>query len=134
MSTVRPYLKAIAYLDNTPANLIASTGYAVMTCYTTYHSKYHYYLTISNWFNSAINSQSVGASYPAVNNDVLVASAILCPPYQEQVEIAKYLDLRVGSSDKLISNFETQTEKLKEIRKIEIFNAVTGKIKCLNQD
>jgi len=129
MSTVRPYLKAITYLENIPENLIASTGFAVMTSKSNYNSKFLFYQTVSDWFNETVNSKSVGASYPALNSDVLVASKILVPPKMEQADIVNYLDLKTGTIDKLISNIENQIKQLQEIRKIEIYNAVTGKIK-----
>ena len=131
MSTVRPYLKAIAYLDNVPNNMVASTGFAVMTSKRRYHPRYLYYLVVCHWFNSTINSQSVGASYPAVNNDVLVAAKIIYTPFEEQFEIIKYLDKKIGALDKIVKNLKTQVERLHEIRKIEIYNAVTGKIKVV---
>ena len=129
MSTVRPYLKAIAYLEDVPENMIASTGFAVMTSKKSFNSKYLYFLVLSHWFNQTINSQSVGANYPAVNNDVLVATKILVPPIEEQIEISNYLSDKINNIDNFIKNIEAQIEKLEEIRKIEIYNAVTGKIK-----
>lgn len=129
MSTVRPYLKAIAYLENIPKNMIVSTGFAVMTTRINYNSKYLFYQTVSDWFNETINSKSVGASYPALNSDVLVATNILVPPSVEQTAIANYLDEKTAKLDQLISNLENQINQLQEIRKIEIYNAVTGKIK-----
>ena len=129
MSTVRPYLKAITYLDDIPDNMIASTGFAVMTSKSNYHSKFLFYQTVSDWFNETINSKSVGASYPALNSDVLIATKILVPPTAEQSEIANYLDEKTNKLDQLVSNLENQIEQLEEVRKIEIYNAVTGKIK-----
>jgi type I restriction enzyme, S subunit len=131
MSTVRPYLKAITYLENIPENMIASTGFAVMTSKSNYVSKFLFYQTVSDWFNETINSKSVGASYPALNNDVLIATNILVPPKDEQTAIANYLDKKTIKIDHLIKNIENQIEQLKEIRKIEIYNAVTGKIKVI---
>lgn len=129
MSTVRPYLKAIAYLEDIPTNMIASTGFAVLTTKPSYFSKFLFYIIVSHWFNEAVNSQAVGASYPALNSEVLVASKIIVPPPKEQTAIANYLDEKISKIDQLISNIEKQIEQLEEIRKIEIYNAVTGKIK-----
>ena len=36
---------------------------------------------------------------------------------------------KTSKIDQLVSNLENQIEQLKEVRKIEIYNAVTGKIK-----
>ena len=48
---------------------------------------------------------------------------------EEQIQIANYLQQRTASIDKLIKNIEAQIEKLQELRKIKIYEAVTGKIK-----
>ena len=53
----------------------------------------------------------------------------LLPPKEEQLQIAKYLQERTAAIDKLIMNIDTQIEKLQELRKIIIYEAVTGKIK-----
>jgi type I restriction enzyme S subunit len=54
---------------------------------------------------------------------------IALPPIKEQVAIADYLDQKVLKIDQLVNNIDLQIEQLQEIRKIEIYNAVTGKIK-----
>jgi len=53
----------------------------------------------------------------------------LLPPKEEQLQIAKYLQERTTSIDKLIINIDAQIGKLQELRKIKIHEAVTGKIK-----
>ena len=53
----------------------------------------------------------------------------LLPPKEEQLQIAKYLQERTAAIDKLIINIDSQIEKLQELRKIKIYEAVTGKIK-----
>jgi type I restriction enzyme S subunit len=53
----------------------------------------------------------------------------LLPPKEEQLQIAKYLQERTNAIDKLISNIDAQIEKLQELIKIKIYEAVTGKIK-----
>jgi type I restriction enzyme S subunit len=51
------------------------------------------------------------------------------PSLEEQTEIASYLHQRTSAIDQLIKNIEAQIEKLQELRKIKIYEAVTGKIK-----
>lgn len=51
------------------------------------------------------------------------------PPKEEQIQIANFLQQRIASIDKLIKNLEDQIENLQELRKIKIYEAVTGKIK-----
>ena len=49
------------------------------------------------------------------------------PPKNEQAEIANFLKQRTTAIDQLIKNIEAQIEKLQELRKIKIYEAVTGK-------
>jgi restriction endonuclease S subunit len=53
----------------------------------------------------------------------------LLPPKNEQDEIFDYLQERTTAIDQLIKNIEEQIEKLQELRKIKIYEAVTGKMK-----
>lgn len=50
---------------------------------------------------------------------------IAFPEILEQVSIANYLDYQTQKIDRLIANKKAQAEKLKELRQIEINNAVT---------
>ena len=50
------------------------------------------------------------------------------PEYDEQLTIANYLDDQTQKIDRLIANKKTQAEKLKELRQIEINNAVTKRL------
>lgn len=54
---------------------------------------------------------------------------VFLPPLKEQIEIANHLQQRTNAIDKLIRNIEAQIEKMQELRKIKIYEAVTGKIK-----
>ncbi len=69
------------------------------------------------------------AAQPHLNKEELSKSLILIPSLHEQVQIANYLQDRTESIDKLLNNIDTQIEKLQELRKIKIYEAVTGKIK-----
>lgn len=51
------------------------------------------------------------------------------PTPEEQIAIANYLDHETQKIDRLIANKKAQVEKLQELRKIKIYEAVTGKIK-----
>ena len=73
------------------------------------------------------------AAQPHLNKEELSKSLVLIPPLHEQVQIANYLQNRTESIDKLLNNIDTQIEKLQELRKIKIYEAVTGKIKVPEQ-
>ena len=76
---------------------------------------------------------SYGGGQPNISQDTIKQLRIPCPPKGEQLEIVDHLQKRTTAIDQLIKNIEAQIEKLQELRKIKIYEAVTGKI-CLNQD
>jgi type I restriction enzyme S subunit len=69
------------------------------------------------------------STLPIFNQSNTGGLIISIPPRKEQTSIANYLDKKMVKIDRLIKNIKNQIEQLKEIRKIEIYNAVTGKIK-----
>ena len=70
-----------------------------------------------------------GSAQPKLTIEALSSMRVIVPPKDEQIEIANYLKERTTAIDQLIKNIEAQIEKLQELRKIRIYEAVTGKIK-----
>jgi len=124
-STVRTYLKAISYIDDAADNLIASTGYAVISPLSKVHSKYLFYLVTEEWFVGSVVARSTGVAYPAINASQIGAISNWLPPYAEQEAIADFLDKETARIDQLITNKRQQIEKLNELRQITISRAVT---------
>ena len=93
ISTVRTYLKAIAYFPNPAKNLICSTGFAVLSPLYKLFPKYLFYWISSSYFIDEIGARSVGVSYPAINSSEIGKLPCLFPPLQEQKTICKYLRL-----------------------------------------
>jgi restriction endonuclease S subunit len=69
------------------------------------------------------------AGQKRVSTNFVLTFKLAFPPIDEQIQIAKFLQERTTAIDKLISNIDAQIEKLLELRKIKIYEAVTGKIK-----
>ena len=72
---------------------------------------------------------SYGGGQPNISQDTIKQLRIPCPPKDEQLQIVEHLQKRTTAIDQLIKNIEAQIEKLQELRKIKIYEAVTGKIK-----
>ncbi|WP_432718617.1 restriction endonuclease subunit S [Pectinatus frisingensis] len=125
ISTVRTYLKAIAYIIPKYNNYICSTGFAVYTPNPEILGKYLYYSLCAHYFISMIEAYSVGISYPAINSSTLSNLNIVFAPYEKQHRIADYLDDRCSKIDTLIAQEQTVIEKLKEYRQSMITQAVT---------
>jgi len=128
VSTVRTYLKAIAFIENVQSNLICSTGFAVLTPLSKVVPKCLFYLMRSEKYVNEIVRRSVGVSYPAINASDIGALECAIPNKDEQKYIVEYLDNCTTQIDQLVNDIQTQIQKLKEYRQSLISEAVTGKI------
>jgi type I restriction enzyme S subunit len=126
VSTVRTYLKAIAFFLEAKDNLIASTGFAVLSPTEKIFPKFLHYLVSSQQIIETITAHSVGVSYPAINSSDLVAIPVSYPSNkEEQQAIADYLDRKTAVIDSLIAKKERQIDLLQEQRVGVINHAVT---------
>lgn len=83
----------------------------------------------SGYFLEALKLASNATTIDVVYSDNLKEVKIAVPPTTEQKEIIAFVVKRTIAIDQLIKNIELQIEKLQELRKIKIYEAVTGKIK-----
>lgn len=129
VSTVRTYLKAIAYIDEGLDGMIASTGFAVITpnekIINPHFAKYAF---LSQAFIDEVIAKSKGISYPAINSTELINIKIPIPSLSEQNEIITFLSDESFKIDKLIVKEKLLIKKLQEYRSSIISHAVTGKI------
>jgi len=125
VSTVRTYLKSIAYIEKAEENLIASTGFAVLRPTSSLSSKFLGYWIQSQGVVATIMANSVGVSYPAINSTDLVRLPVVNLPISEQEIIVSFLDKQLVKIDMLISKQEALLIKMNEQRNAIITNAVT---------
>ncbi|MGB3479313.1 MAG: restriction endonuclease subunit S, partial [bacterium] len=92
LSTVRPNLKHYAFIKKAKSNIIASTGFAVITSKNIHPQFLYYYISTDRYtyYLSAIADMHTSA-YPACNPDVIENSLMPYPPLPEQRAIAKIL-------------------------------------------
>ena len=126
VSTVRPYLKAVWHAEEPWADLVASTGFAVLTPRTGTVPKFVSYFCQSNPFTNRVTAESVGTAYPAVSEASLGNLEVCVPPLPEQAAIARFLDdaerrirCAITAKEKLIALLEEQKQAV-------IHQAVTG--------
>ena len=125
ISTVRTYLRAIAYIESNPGNLIVSTGFAVLEPSPELHPKYLFYLVSSEYFIAKVVSRSVGVNYPAIPPTEVGTFKVPKPPKDTQQRIATFLDEKTDTIDTLVRKNKRLIELLKERRQTIISNAVT---------
>lgn len=128
ISTVRTYLKAIAFVDFDPKDTICSTGFAVISPRGV-ATKFLYYILRSGRFIDRIEALSVGVSYPAINaSEIMDIPGWYPPTPEEQHEIVNYLDLVLSKIAVKIDRLKKEIEHLHEYRAAIISEVVTGKI------
>lgn len=68
------------------------------------------------------------ATLPIFNQSNTANLDFLIPTIEEQKQIAEYLHQKTSTLTKVIENLASQIQKLEELRKIKIYEAVTGKV------
>lgn len=125
ISTVRTYLKAIAYLDSPSDNQIVSTGFTVLRPQEDLFPKYLAYFMQSDGFIHSVMKNSKGVTYPAIATRDLADISIAMPPKDEQKTIVKFIDRETERIDNLISQKKKLVELLNEKREAVINDRVT---------
>lgn len=125
ISTVRTYLKSVAYIDSRYNNYICSTGFAVLSALSDISSKFIYYIVYSDNFTKNTERLSTGISYPAITANQLHNIKVPFPPLMEQQRIADYLDAKCAHIDQCLELTRQSMEKLRAYKLSCITEAVT---------
>jgi len=124
VSTVRTYLKAITFIDFLPKDVIASTGFAVMTPKRSFSCKFLSYVVEADYFIDDVIKNSVGTSYPAIKASKLEALSIKLPRIEMQQKIADFLDVKIKNIDCKLDLLQKKKEYYVTLRKAIIDEAV----------
>ena len=127
VSTVRTYLKAVWHAEEDIRDLVASTGFAVLTPGAWVLPKFVAYACRSEPFTNHVTAESVGVVYPAIAEARLASALRLCiPPLPEQRAIVRFLDHADRRVQRYIRAKERLIELLEEQKQAIIHQAVTG--------
>ncbi len=92
VSTVRPNLKAFAYLDNLPKNCLASTGFAVLSENDKVLGKYLYSIITQDIIVQQMIAMSDKGQYPSITANDLAEIEIPVPPIKIQQQIVAEIE------------------------------------------
>lgn len=111
LSTVRPNRRSFLYIKNPPANMIVSTGFAVLRP-SNYIDKRYLYCAIRNQeFTDYLTNNAKGAAYPAVDTETIERAEIYLPSLLTQRKIAAIL----SAYDDLIENNARRLQILEDM-------------------
>jgi type I restriction enzyme S subunit len=126
ISTVRTYLQAIAQIRQPPANLVVSTGFAVVRPGAeVFDAQYCKYALREPEFLAEVERRSVGVSYPAINASDLASIPVHIHEVNRQRAIADYLDRETARLDALVAAKVRVVGLLAEKRRALMTRAVT---------
>lgn len=128
VSTVRTYLKAVWHAGDTVDDLIASTGFAVLTPRRDAVPRFIGYCCQSNSFTDRVTAESVGIAYPAIAESKIATLKVCVPPVSEQAAIVHFLDHATSRIDQYIRVREKLIALLEEQKLAMVHEAVTGQI------
>lgn len=114
MSTVRPNLQGFSLIRNEVKDLIASTGFAVITS-NKCSNEFLFQFLFSSGIERQFYQLLVGSNYPAINSSDVRKLKIPLPPLPEQKVIAQVLstaDTAINTTEKLIAQKELRKKWL----------------------
>jgi len=125
-STVRTYLRNIAFVDASLSGSIGSTGFSVLRPADGVNPRLLHYYARTNAFVDGLSAQMRGTSYPAVVDSQVRAMAIPVPPSAEQERIVGAIEDQFSRLDAGAAALERVGRNIKRLRAAVLEAAVTG--------
>ena len=91
-------------------------------------SQYYGYYFLSDDFRDQVRKEVKGVKVFSITNTILNHAKVLFPPLKDQEEIARFLDVKCSTINKIEQKIYKEIEKLKEYRSSLISAAVTGQL------
>ena len=92
VSTVRPNLRGFARVTEAPRDLVASTGFAVVSPGRNVNGSFIYHHVMTSRFAQYLENATTGQAYPAVSTNDVAGFRFPLPPLPEQQSIAALFD------------------------------------------
>jgi len=129
LSTVRTYLKSVCYINEELDGCIVSTGFSVLRPKENVYPELLSYALCCDYFINAVIKNSIGTSYPAINDSKLMTLKIALPSsVEEQISLFDYVIELTASTDEIISCLEREIQLLMETKKRLLLDVVFGRV------
>ena len=129
VSTVRPNLRGFARVSEAPDNLVASTGFAVVSPQSKVNSSFVYHNVMTTRFSQYLEKATTGQAYPAVKASDVAAFRLALPPPREQRAISAMLN----GVDEAIERGRAETEMLQSLKASAADALLTGRVRVNEQ-
>lgn len=127
-STVRPYLKNIAYIDESLADAIASTGFYVCSSKQFVDPKYCYYMMTSAYVVDGLNAFMKGDNSPSIRNEDLENFEYPLPPLPEQRRIVEHIESLFAKLDEAKEKAQAVVDGFEDRKAAILHKAFTGEL------
>lgn len=124
-STVRPYLKNIAVVEEELPNMIGSTGFNVFKPIKL-HTKYLFYFLLNPDLNKEYEEMMIGFNSPSITNNQFENTLFPLPPLHEQQQIVIKLDELMQYCDDLEKSIKTSLNQNEMLLKQVLREALEG--------
>lgn len=122
-SCVRPNRRSYAVIWQPPSNLIASTGFAVLTP-TEGTTAFLVHATTTDAFVGYLNNNARGAAYPAVRASDFERAVVLCPTRTLLDMFTEFVEPMLAQAHLL----SAQTSRLREARDLLLPRLMSGEV------
>lgn len=127
-SMVRPYLKNIAFIDDSLADSIASTGFYVCSPKEGINPKYIYYLMGSPYVVDGLNSYMKGDNSPSIRKDDIEMFQYPLPPLPEQQRIVDRIESLFSKLDEAKEKAQAVVDGFEDRKAAILHKAFTGEL------
>ncbi len=127
-SMVRPYLKNIAYIDDSIADSIASTGFYICTPRKNVLAKYNYYMMISPYVVDGLNAFMKGDNSPSIRKEDLEWFPYPIPPLPEQQRIVDRIESLFAKLDEAKEKAQAVVDRFEGIKQSFLYQSFSGNI------
>lgn len=129
ISTVRTYLRAVWFVADDVSDLVASTGFAVLSPREGVVPEYLGLTLQSDPFINRVTANSIGIAYPAIAETRLGTFHVAIPPdAREQQAIVKQVEDETAALSTWIERTQREIDLIREYRTRLITDVVTGKV------